>query len=123
MVKTVAVEGDVTAETGTKAFEADTDNVGSWSAGPVIDTSYSHLKINGTPVIYKSECLFTYAGGTTSASGSPVPVPPFMETVTLEAGATVLQSGNDQVLVDGDSEESSYGNKLTASPSDHVSTA
>lgn len=118
MGNTVAVQGDVQAEAGSVAFEADTDNAGSWSAGPVIDTLYDHLTIDGTPVIYRSECVFTYAGGT--ASGNPVT--PYMETVTLTARSTVLQSGLDSVIVDGDEEESSYGNKLTASPSNHVST-
>ena len=122
MAKTVAVQGDVQAEAGSVAFEADTDQAGSWSAGPVVDTVYDHLTVDGTSVVYKSECTFTYAGGTTSTSGSPVPVPPATETVTLTAGSTVLQSGSDSVIVDGDEEESSYGNKLNASPPGHVST-
>ena len=119
MGKIVAVQGDVEAETGSVHIEADSDKSGSWSAGPVVDTVYDYLKIDGTPVIYQSECVFTNAGG--ASAGNPLPAP-FLETVTLTAGSTVLQTGSDKVLVDGDKEESSYGNKLTASPSSHVST-
>ena len=45
MAKTVAIQGDVQAEAGSVAVEADTDQAGSWSAGPVVDTVYDHLTV------------------------------------------------------------------------------
>lgn len=123
MAENVAVQGEVSATAGSINAELDTNKTGQWNAGPVVDTFYNHLTIDGTPIIYESTCTFTYTGGTTGTAPAPVVavvVPP--ETVTLTAGSTVLQSGLNKVLLDGDEEQSNYGNKLSVSAAGHVTS-
>lgn len=120
MGKAIAVEGEVSASAGSVAFSADTDQAGSWSAGPVVETAYPNLSVGGTKAIWQAQCTFVYAGGTSGGGASPVP--PAFETVTLTASSTIAQGGSMSVLVDGDVEESMHGNKLEVSAAGHWKT-
>ena len=120
MAKNVAVQGEVSATAGSVFANEDANKSGSWIAGPVTDKFYDHLTIDGKPVIYESSCTFSYAGATTGNPPTAVPVQP--ETVTLKAGATVLQSGSNKVLLDKDETQSSFGNKLSTSAAGHVTS-
>jgi hypothetical protein len=119
----VAVEGDVLATAGTVPHSADKNVTGSWSAGPVVESTYSELKVDGLAVVYEAQCTFTYAGGTAPAGTLVVPVGPFTETVSLTATTKILQNGTSYVLVDGDVEESSFQNKLEVKATGHLKTA
>ena len=112
MPKSVATVGDVTATAGTTMYSPATS--GSWTAGSVSYTSYDNVKSGDAKVIHKAECTFSFSGstGNTAVSGS--------ETVTLEAGSTLLQKGASKVLVDGDSKTGTYGNKLQVSSSEKL---
>lgn len=110
-LKRVAVDGDANASAGSKNF-VDTAT-GSWTAGPVTVSAYDQLSAGGTKVIYKAECSFTYQGSDNS-SGATVPGE---SSVTLEASGTTLQGGDTFVLVDGDSAEDEFGNKIEVSAS------
>lgn len=109
MSKSVGVVGDVQATAGSTVPA--TASGGSWSAGSVSYTSYNQLKVGGTKVIYEASCTFTYSGGTQKADSSK-PHATETSTVTLTASATLTQHGLNNVLVNGDSEQDSYGNKL-----------
>jgi len=93
--KRVAVTGDVEAKPGTKMFTGAAS--GTWTAGPVTYTSYNHLSVGGKSVIHGANCTFTFTGST--SNGAPVTG---SETVTLQAGQTVLQKGLSGVLRNGD---------------------
>jgi len=112
-VKPVAVEGDASAEAGTTPYTGATR--GTWTAGSVTETSYDVLTSGGTKVIHKAECSFSFTGD--SAPPQTVGDVSGDSTVTLEASGTALQGGSTFVLVDGDSETDSYGNKVSVSAS------
>ena len=114
MPKSVATEGDVTATAGTTMYSPATS--GSWTAGSVTYTSYAKLNSGGAKVIHKAECTFSFSGstGNTAVTGQ--------ETVSLEAGSTLLQKEASKVLVDGDSKTDKYGNKLQVSSSEKLKT-
>jgi len=113
-LKSVAVEGDASAVTGSGLV--DPADEGEWTAGPVIVTTYDHFTSEGPKVIYEAECTFTFAGMDTDPN-PPVAVPG-TETITLTADGTTLQSSLDKVLVDGDETDGGdYGNKIVVSAS------
>lgn len=105
----VGVEGEVQATAGSTVPE--TASGGSWSAGSVSYTGYNQLKVGGTKVIYRASCTFTYSGGTQKADSSK-PHATVTSTVTLTATTKLTQHGLNHVLVHGDTEQDSYGNKL-----------
>lgn len=114
----IAVVGNVIPTPGSSPYPpADT---GAWIPGPVIYQSYASVKSNSIPVIYQAQCVFTFVG-TKSTPGGPVPVSG-SETVTLRAGTTAVNGMQNSVLLDGDSEEGSYGNKLRVQASSMIST-
>lgn len=116
MSKSVAVEGDMVTTPGSTPYPpADS---GSWSATTVTYSTYANLKTNGKNVIYKAECKFIFSGIVSSIGVTVVGE----DTVTLEANPKKLQSGQYNVLVDGDSKESSFGNKLEAKASNNLFT-
>jgi hypothetical protein len=104
--KPVAVTGDVVATVGTTPFTG--ADLGTWTAGAVSVQFYNHLTSGGTTVIHQAECTFNFSG-TNSGTGATITG---SETVTLTAGATVLQRGQSGVLVQGDVAIGTFGNKL-----------
>jgi hypothetical protein len=76
---------------------------GSWTAGPIVPTSYAQLTVDSNAVIYQANCIFTFtfSNGTTTT-----------EPVTLTAGSTHLQGSSSNVLRDGDFIKSTNGNLL-----------
>jgi hypothetical protein len=120
----VAVEGDVSPTVGVAMFTG--AQSGEWKAGPVTVTTYPNLKSGGKKVIWKAECTFSFSGA--NASGAPVTG---TERVTLTATTKLLNKGQHQVLVDGDSKTggdlpppaSNYDNKLTISASGPLKTS
>jgi hypothetical protein len=111
--KKVAVDGDVTATAGTTPGIEGSAGPPGWTAGKVSYQTYSHLTVGGKEVAYEATCTFSYSGTTTSAPATAVG--PKTADVTLKAKSTVLQNGSTKVLVDGDKEEDTYGNKLSVS--------
>ncbi len=104
----VAKAGDVTASVGTTYFGTATS--GAWTAaGPVTETTYSFLTIQGAAVVHQASCSFSFSGsdGTNAVTGA--------SSVTLTASSTTLQKGSTFVLRDGDSAQDIYGNTLTVS--------
>lgn len=112
-LKPVAVEGDASASGGDQMYQPADE--GEWTPGPVVLTSYDKLTVGGTKVIHKAECEFTF-DGMNNKPNTPVAVSG-TSSVTLEADGTVLMGGSTMVLVDGDSNEDSYGNEISISAS------
>jgi hypothetical protein len=105
----IAVEGDVIAIPGTTPYPPAVS--GAWIPGPVTYSAYSKVKVNGRGVIYEAKCTFTFSGVGPPPASSPVSG---TEDVTLSAGSTAVNDGQDSVLLDGDSETGNYGNQLQA---------
>lgn len=119
--KSAAAKGDVSATAGTSPYTG--ANSGTWTAGPVSETSYANLKSGGKEVVWKAECTFAFTGA--SSSGATVTG---TEKVTLRATAKLLMTGEHHVLVDGDSKTGgdsppSFDNKLSASAAGPLQTA
>jgi hypothetical protein len=104
------VEGQVTATPGAMPFTGAESGV--WTAGSVNYESYDALKMDGAKVIHGASCRFSFSGQ--SSSGATVTG---SETVTLEAGRTIVQKDSSGALLSGDSATGSYGNKLMVSGS------
>ena len=103
----VACRGDVSARAGTTpSTKADS---GTWTAGPVSLTTFDDVKVGGDPVVVEAECTFAFSGtkGTSGVTDS--------STVTLSASDHPLLGSQDSVLVHGDEEEDTYGNKVSVS--------
>jgi hypothetical protein len=115
--KSVAKAGDIKATAGTTMFSPAVS--GKWTAGPVTVTTYSKLKTGGSPVAHKAECTFSFTGTGPSPASAPVSG---TSKVTLTAKTTRLQKGKSNVIVDGDSAQDSYGNKLETSASGKLKT-
>jgi hypothetical protein len=122
MDKPVAVKGDTQATASlSTAPSTKPDWAGGWAAGTVTETSYSKLTVSGVEVIHEAECTFSFEG--VNSAVSPTPPPVDMEsTITLTASTTILQKGNSNVLVNGDSASDSHGNQLIINASGHLST-
>jgi len=103
----IAVEGDVVAIPGVTPYPPAV--TGAWIPGPVTYASYSQVKSNGRAVIYEAKCTFTFTGTGPTPPGNPVSG---SEDVTLSAGSTAVNDGQNSVLLDGDSETGTYGNQL-----------
>jgi hypothetical protein len=113
VAKPVAVKGDVSATAGTSPYTG--AQSGTWTAGPITETSYANLKSGSKEVIWKAECTFSFSGA--NSSGATVTG---TEKVTLTAKTTLLKKGEHNVLVDGDSKTGgdtppSFDNKLSVS--------
>lgn len=110
MGKAAAVEGDTVATASAMTAPSTQPSwQGAWTAGPVSETSYPKLTVQGAKVIHEARCTFSFSGGDTASNGAPVAT---SSTVTLRAGATILQKGNSKVLVNGDNASDSHGNRL-----------
>lgn len=122
--KSVATEGDVVPTVGTDPTKvkdkasARPAASGTWTARPVSYKSYSQLKINGKKAIHEASCTFDFAGS--DSAGNPVAN---SETVTLSPKSTLLQGASSNVLVNGDSITSTYGNKLEAKTENPLMTS
>lgn len=122
MAKPVAVVGDVQAiPASSPSFYGQPTWNGSWMAEPVSESSYPKLTVNGVRVVYEVRCTFKF-NGSDSSTNPPTAVLDKPSQVTLTARATVLQNGNGNVLVEGDSERDDHGNELVARPAGHLST-
>ncbi|MEB3180877.1 MAG: hypothetical protein VKL59_17875 [Nostocaceae cyanobacterium] len=119
--KNVAVIDDVKAIPGTVPYPP-ADKVVSWTPGEVSYTSYTKLTVNGKQVISEAKCTFSFNGSQTLPTGVQNPVTG-TETVTLVAKPTKLQGGLSQVLVQGDSQQSVYGNTLQVVATNKLFTA
>ncbi len=120
MTKPVAVKGDVSATAGTSPYTG--AQSGTWTAGPVSETSYANLKAGGKEVIWKAECTFSFSGA--NSSGATVTG---TEKVTLTATTKLLKKAEHSVLVDGDSKTGgdtppTFDNKLSVSASGSLHT-
>lgn len=118
--KSVAVKGDVSATVGTMPYTGAT--TGTWTAGPILETSYVNLKSGGKEVVWKAQCTFSFSGANQAGEAKTG-----SETVTLTAGTTLLKKGESSVLVDGDSKTGgdsppSFDNKLSVSASGPLKT-
>jgi hypothetical protein len=114
MAKAVAGKGDVKATKGSTDPPGQVS--GSWTVkGDVEYKAYSKLKAGGAEVIHTASCNFEYVNGKLP-DGKPAPatVP---SSVTLKGSGTRLQGSASGVILDGDDESDSYGNKLAASSS------
>jgi hypothetical protein len=111
----VAVDGDVTATPS--ASPASGADSGAWTAGPISYTTYSKLKVGGKNVIWKAKCTFSFSG---KSGNSPYST---TEDVTLTASTKKLNKSQHNVLVSGDSETGTQGNKLAVSASGKLTSA
>lgn len=116
--KSAATSGEVKATAGTVFFSPAVK--GSWTAGPVQETTYSKLKSGGGAVVHKAECTFSFSGTGPTPAEAPVAT---TKKLTLVAKTTLLQKGRSNVIVDGDTETDSWGNELKASASGPLKTA
>jgi hypothetical protein len=103
----VAVAGDTTATASTSTAFGGAP--GTWTAGPVTEKPSPWLTAGGTAVIHEATCTFVFTNANT---GATVPVP-----LTLTAGSTALQGGQGNVLLDGDQETDTNGNRLSVQAS------
>ena len=114
----VARAGDVSATPGTTPV---TGSTGTWTKqGEVNETKKTTFTSDGSAVVVKATCTFSYSGNTTSTPSSPVTD---SSTVTLNPQSRKLTVGGDSPLVDGESAEDSYGNKLSVASSAAWSTS
>lgn len=117
MPTAVAVNGEITATAGNTPYPPAA--IGTWTAGPVVQVSHAKLAVGGKAVLLQATCTFTFTGQTSSIPPAPVAG---VEVVVLSPGSTILLSGATSVLVDGDSAEGTYGNKLEVSAAGHLRT-
>jgi hypothetical protein len=99
----VAISGETTAAASKAKSLAGAS--GSWAAGPVTETPYPALKIDGKSVIHEAKCIFTFTNANTGATT--------LVEVKLSASATPLQHGLSGVLRHGDTITDENGNKLS----------
>lgn len=112
--KPVAHEGDVTATAGKSPYTGATS--GTWTAGAVTATNAPLAASDGKKVIVQAECTFTFSGtnGTSTVTGT--------SKVALAPGSRLLTIDGSMPLVDGDSQQDSYGNTLAAASAATLST-
>ncbi|AIL13678.1 hypothetical protein IM40_09605 (plasmid) [Candidatus Paracaedimonas acanthamoebae] len=84
---------------------------GQWQAGTVSCKFHQKIKVDGQPVIYEAQCIFTYSGGKTADGIADFPTP-FLDTVVLKPKIGKLKEKNIDVLLNGDAYTSPYGNTL-----------
>ncbi len=119
MGKAAGVKGDASATA--VATHTTATYAGSWIAAPQPnESSYSKLTAGGVQVIYEVSWDFTYSGTDSAANGAAVVD---SSTVTVTAGNTVLQSGNNKVLVNGDKNQDAHGNQVIIEASGKLTTA
>lgn len=111
----VAKVGEVMAKGGTSMYSPATS--GSWVATPVVPTPHGNITIGGVNALKKAECVFLFFGvdpnGVTVAGS---------EKVVLEPQSTRLTGGGVGVLVSGDKQTGNYGNELSVSSSNPLTT-
>ena len=111
----VAVEGDVLAQPGTTPAPGAASGV--WTPGQVNYTSYAFLTVNGVAVIYEASCTFSFSGTSPPPASSAVTD---SSDVKLSAGGTVLMASQNNVLLNGDSANDDFGNKLEVVTGNHL---
>ena len=101
----VARSGDVSAAAGATPYTGATS--GTWTAGTPELTTSGVLSSDGRAAVVKARCSFSFSGtnGQTGVTGS--------STVTLEPGGRALTAAGVCPLVDGDTAEDSFGNKVS----------
>jgi len=108
MGKKIGVEGDVLATPGTSPYP--TADSGVWAPDKVAETPCTTVASGSKKGLLKATCTFSFTGtqstsnGTVTITGS--------ESVTLEAKASTLTSKGEVLLLDGEEQAGSYGNKL-----------
>ena len=109
MKKSVATKKDIQALPNLgQQHEQKANWSGKWTAGNITVETYKHFQIQDDPVVYKAECLFTFAGMDTTTNTSVTDT----EKLTLEAKKTILQTESYGVLCDGDEVKGKKGNSL-----------
>jgi hypothetical protein len=123
MGKKVAVRGETVATASPrKAPSTNPAWKGTWTAGPVTETSYGKLSVRNVKVIHEANCTFSFSGLDTSVSPTPPSV--FMTSdLKLSATTKILQKGASFVLVDGDQLIDTHGNRLRVGAAGHLTTA
>jgi hypothetical protein len=115
--ESVAVETDVVTEASqthtTESYQ------GLWSVTTVTKHIYSHLTIDGSPVVYEVTADFAYSGTDSADNGASVTD---ASSVTLTASPTVLTYGGGAVLVNGDTNQDAHGNTVRIDSSRHLTT-
>jgi hypothetical protein len=114
----VATKGTAQATASSDQLDgglADKGNPG-WTAGEVLETTDPKLSVGGVAVVHQATCTFTFAG----TKGAPPTATPIADisTVTLSPGQTTLQAGQadtTSVLLDGDSNSDTFGNRVKVS--------
>jgi hypothetical protein len=109
-VSRVATAGTATATASAELkFTGGTADSGSWTAGPVTETADSTLEVGSAAVIHQATCTFSFTGKLANVAVADV------SPVTLKPKATKLRGGGVDVLLDGDSEQDTFGNKVSVS--------
>jgi len=107
---TVALDGDVQATPGSIPPGNCTPAPG-WTAGPVIYTDGVKIKVDGTWIITKAECTFTWTGAPPPPGCSPTST---TSKVTLNGTSTKLLDNGKAIIRNNDFAQDSYLNTLTA---------
>jgi hypothetical protein len=116
--KPVAREGDVSATVGSTKPLGVAD--GTWQKGQVSLTTKATVKSDEKAIVVGASCTFTMPDAK-AQNGSAVTVQP--STVTLIPGSAKLNIGGSAPLLDGDSAEDMYGNKVSVTSDASWSTA
>lgn len=104
MGKPIVLQGEVIAIPGQVPYPGAVS--GAWTALPVQCKLDNKIKVGGKAAVVGAECKFMFIGVGPAPANNPVNG---QETVKLAAKKTTLQK---KVLVSGDQQVSSYGNKL-----------
>ena len=96
----VAVEGDTQIETSTAKHPADINQTGSWILISSNVVTGQNISVGGSKVELSATASWQYVGGT--AGIPPVPVGPFPDNASLQAGPTKLTDADQGILIDGD---------------------
>jgi hypothetical protein len=119
--RAVAKSGDVSPTNGTGMFTDPHTMVtaasGNWTAGPVTETSYPFLTIGGAAVLHEATCTFAFAGYDSSNNAMAG-----TSDVDLVKGPTTLQKSSTFVLRDTDSKSDGYGNTLSLSAPNNLTS-
>jgi hypothetical protein len=118
--KSAAKAADVNTQTGSGLYGEAVS--GSWSVAPAHPkiTTYPKLKTGGSEVVHTVECKFLFVGTGPSPANNPVNGD---STLSLGGATKLLQKNQSSVVVDGMSDDDSYGNVLRAQASGKLKTS
>ena len=108
----IARRGDVGATASVQKTFAAASATGAWAAGSVVEVTAPPAAAQGKTVVTSASCLFTFEG--TLPDGKPFRT---TSTISLAAAPHPLRVGGRHPLVDTDSDQDSWGNRLRVSSS------